>query len=225
MSDHTQPTSTQSIQRSENNQTNLLKDIYKEKMVTEFNKFINVYNQLANSNYIIDIRGEYDVFIHFLGNYIYTKYNPQTWDESVIKFTDDVTINLSLFKNTQYYDTVNNFLLSLKKAFFDSLDDDIYEYLKTTSDYNEEEKRVCTEFYQRISNLNNAMKHHTFVSSEKPEMSSETISNYKKELKEFNNYVFYISSKRELFNLINHFDNKIRSLSSNKKYTEILFNA
>jgi hypothetical protein len=206
-------------------QLNLLKETYKDKMVTEFTKFLQAYSQVSGSNYIIDIRGEYDVFIHFLGNYIYTKYNSQTWDESVIQFTEDVVIDLSLFKNTQYYDVVNNFLLSLKKAFFNSLDDDVYNYLKTTTDYNDEEKRICTEFYDRISNLNNAMKHHTFISKTKPEMSIETISNYKKELKEFNNYAHYVSSKKELFNLMKHFDNKIRSLSSNKTYPEILFNA
>jgi hypothetical protein len=210
---------------SENQQLNPIKDSYKEKMVTEFTKFLQVYNQLAKTNYILDIRGEYDVFIHFLGNYIYTKYNSQTWDESIIKFNEDVIINLSIFKNTQYYDTVNNFLLSLKKAFFDSVEDEVYNYLKNTSDYNDEEKRICIEFYDRMSTLNNAIKHHTFVSSTKPEMSNETITNYNKELKEFNNYVHYVSSKRELFNLINNFDNKIKSLVSTKKYTEILFNA
>jgi len=208
----------------QNSQLNLL-NTYKDKMANEFTKFLQIYNQISSSNYILDIRGEYDVFIHFLGNYIYTKYNPNTWDESVIKFTDDVVIDLSLFKDTQYYDSVNNFLLSLKKAFFDSLDDDVYNYLKTTSDYDEEEKRICTEFYDKISNLNNSMKHHTFTSTVKPEMSLETISNYKKELKEFNNYAHYISSKKELFNLIKEFDNNIRTLSSNRKYPEILFNA
>jgi len=210
---------------SEHPQMSTLKDIYRDKMINEFTKFLQVYNQISNSNYILDIRGEYDVFIHFLGNYIYTRYNHETWDKSSIKFSDDIVIDLSLFKNTQYYKSVNDFLLSLKKAFFDSLDDNVYNYLKTTSDYDDEEKRVCTEFYDRISNLNNAMKHHTFASTTKPEMSSETISNYKKELKEFNNYVYYISTKKELFELIKTFDEKIRTLSSNKNYTEILFNA
>ena len=210
---------------SESPQINSIKDIYKEKMITEFTKFLQVYNQLAETNYILDIRGEYDVFIHFLGNYIYTKYNSQTWDESVIKFSDDVIINLTIFKNTEHYNSANNFLLSLKKAFFDSIDDEIYNYLKTTTDYNDEEKRICTEFYDRMSTLNSAIKHYTFVSSKKPEMSNETITNYNKELKEFNNYVHHVSSNTQLFNLIKHFDTKIKSLVSTKKYTEILFNA
>jgi hypothetical protein len=212
-------------EQTQQTQLNLLKDKYKDKMVTEFTKFLQVYNEISESNYIIDIRGEYDIFIHFLGNYIYTKYNHHIWDESSIKFSDDVVINLSVFKDTKYYEAVDKFLFSLKKAFFESLDDDVYNYLKTTEDYNDEEKVLCTEFYDRISNLNNAMKHHTFASSTKPEMSSETISIYKKELKEFNNYVYYISSKKELFSLINNFDDKIRKLFSNKNYSEILFNA
>ena len=59
----------------ENNNTNSdieqLKIHFKDRMITEFTKFLKVYNEVANTNYILDIRGEYDVFIRFLGNYIY----------------------------------------------------------------------------------------------------------------------------------------------------------
>ncbi len=204
--------------------TETLKNVFKEKMINEFTKFLEVYNQLSGTNYILDIRGEYDVFIRFLGNYIYKSFDHNNWDNSEIKFSDEVTINLSVFKNTQYYHPVNNFLLSLKEAFFNSLDKDIYEYLDTTKDYTKEEKRVCKEFYDRVSALNNAMKHSTFSSKDSELLSHSNISNYSNELKEFNNYIYYISSKRELYNLIQHFDKKIRELSKNKKYPEILFN-
>ena len=112
-----------------------LKNQFKEKMITEFTKFLEVYNKISSSNYILDIRGEYDIFIRFLGNYIYKYFNEDSWDNTQIKFSDEVLIDLSVFKNTDYYEPVNNFLLSLKKAFFSSLDDDIYEYINTTKDY------------------------------------------------------------------------------------------
>ena len=202
-----------------------LKNQFKEKMITEFTKFLEVYNKISSSNYILDIRGEYDIFIRFLGNYIYKYFNEDSWDNTQIKFSDEVLIDLSVFKNTDYYEPVNNFLLSLKKAFFSSLDDDIYEYINTTKDYNKEEKKVCREFYDRVSALNNSLKNSTFSSKNTDILSQSSISTYSNELKEFNSYIHYVSSKKELYNLIEHFDKKIRELSKTKKYPEILFSA
>jgi len=200
-----------------------LKNEFKEKMIIEFTKFLEVYNKLSGSSYVLDIRGEYDIFIRFLGNYIYKEFNADSWDNTQIKFSDEVMIDLSVFKNTEYYEAANNFLLSLKKAFFSSLDDDIYEYINTTKDYTKEEKRVCREFYDRISALNKSLKHSTFSSKNTDILSQSNISTYSNELKEFNSYIHYVSSNRELYNLIAHFDKKIRELSKTKKYPEILF--
>jgi hypothetical protein len=193
-------------------------------MIKEFTKFLEVYNQISGCNYILDIRGEYDVFIRFLGNYIYKDFNPQNWDNTVMKFSDDILIDLSLFKNTSYHQPVIDFLMCLKNAFFNSLDDDIYSYIRETKDYEKEEKIICKEFYDHISTLNNAMRHSTFESKETELLSKDNISSYANELKQFNNYMTYISSKRELYLLIQHFDKKIREISKAKKYPEILFN-
>ena len=67
------------------------------------------------------------------------------------------------------------------------------------------------------------MKHSTFDSKDTELLSKDNISTYSNELREYNNYIHYISSKRELYNLIQHFDKKIREISKNKKYPEILF--
>lgn len=200
-----------------------LKIQFKEKMIVEFTKFLYAYNEVADTNFILDIRGEYDMFIRFLGNYIYKNFDSKSWDETTIKFSDEVLINMSFFKNTKYYESVHKFLMSLKGAFFNSLDDDIYEYLNSTNDYTKEEKRVCREFYDRVSSLNKAMKHSTFDSKDTELLSKDNISSYSNELREYNNYIHYISSKKELYNLIQYFDKKIRNISKNKKYPEILF--
>lgn len=200
-----------------------LKNLFKEKMIIEFTKFLEVYNKLSGCTYTLDIRGEYDIFIRFLGNYIYKDFNQDSWDNTQIKFSEEVMIDLTVFKNTHYYEAVNNFLLSLKNAFFSSLDDDIYEYINNTKDYTNEEKRVCKEFYDRVSSLNKSLKHSTFSSKDSEILSQNSISSYSNELKEFNTYIHYISSKKELYNLITHFDKKIRELSKNKQYPEILF--
>jgi hypothetical protein len=205
------------------NDNETLKLKFKEKMINEFTKFLNAYNEVANTNYILDIRGEYDVFIRFLGNYIYKEFNIDSWNNTTIKFSEEVIINLFLFNNTKYYEPVKKFLLLLKDAFFNSLDDDIYDYLENTKDYTKDEKKICLEFYDRVSSLNKAMKHSTFDSKNTQILSNENISSYSHQLKEFNNYSHYISSNPQLYNLISHFDKKIRLLSQNKKYPEILF--
>jgi hypothetical protein len=202
-----------------------MSEMYKEKMITEFTKFLDVYNNLSNTSYTLDIRGDYDVFVRFLGNYIYNHLDTlDTWSDSQINFTEEIVINMNVFKNTKYVDAVYNFLLSLKNAFFNSLDDDIYEYLKKTKDYTTDEKKICKEFYDRISNLNKSIKHSTFSSTKTDILSRDNISTYSKELEEFNSYSTYVSSKPQLYNLIKHFDSKIREISRNKKYPEILFN-
>jgi hypothetical protein len=212
------------MEKDSSNDVEDLKNKHKNKMITEFTKFLEVYNQLSNSNYILDIRGEYDIFIRFLGNYIYKEFNPEKWDNTFIRFSDEIVIDLSLFKNTPYHKEVNSFLLSLKNAFCNSLDDDIYSYINDTKDYTVEEKRVCKEFYDCVSALNNAMRHSAFDSKDTELLSKDNITTYSIQLKEFNNYMHYVSSKRELYSLIQTFDKKIREIAKTKKYPEILFN-
>lgn len=201
------------------------KDKYKEKMIRELTKFLAVYNEVSKSNFILDITGGYDIFIRILGNYIYKKFNVKTWDQTKIEFNSDVVIDLSVFRNTDYFQKVEHFLISMKNAFYGTLDDDIYEYLENTDDYTEEEKVVCREFYDRVSALNNAMKHNVFSTTSTDLMDKDNISKYSEELKEFNSYSNYISSKRELYALISHFDQKIREKAKTKKFSEIFFDA
>jgi len=203
---------------------NELKENYKEKMVKEFTKFLEVYNTVAGTSFLIDIRGEYDMFIRILGNYIYKNFNSKKWHETQIKFSDEIAIDLSLFINTPYYNNVKDFLLFLKNAFYGSLDDDVYECLTNTKDYTLEEKVICKEFYDKISTLNNCIKHNMFDNKNNDVINPDNIKSYEKELKEFNNYTHYISSKKELYSLIQNFDKKIRILSKNKKYEDIFFN-
>jgi hypothetical protein len=68
------------------------------------------------------------------------------------------------------------------------------------------------------------MKRSTFTDLNTDVLSKENISTYANELKEFNQYSYYVSSKPQLYNLIKHFDQKIRLISKNKLYPEILFN-
>ena len=198
---------------------------YKERMITELTKFLTVYNEVSQSTFVLDINGGYDMFIRILGNYIYKKFDVKTWDQTKIEFSPEIVIDFSVFRNTAYFQKVQNFLISMKNAFYGTLDDDIYEYLEKTDDYTDEEKVVCREFYDRVSALNNAMKSNMFESTETNLMSKDNISKDSEELKEFNRYSNYISSKRELYALISHFDQKIREKAKTKKFSDIFFDA
>jgi hypothetical protein len=198
---------------------------YKEKMSAELTKFLVVYNDLSKTNFVLDMNDGYDIFIRILGNYIYKKFNVKTWEETKIEFSPEIVIDLSVFRNTPYFQKVQNFLISMKNAFYGTLDDDIYEYLEKTDEYTDEEKIVCKEFYDRVSALNNAMKHNIFESTEDNLMDKNNISKYSKELNEFNRYSNYVSSKPELYALISHFDQKIREKAKTKKFPDIFFDA
>lgn len=201
------------------------RDKYKERMTTELTKFLSVYNQVSNSSFVLDLNAGYDIFIRILGNYIYKKFDVKTWDQTKIEFSPEIVIDFSVFRNTVYFQKVQNFLISMKNAFYGSLDDDIYEYLEKTDDYTDEEKVVCREFYDRVSALNNAMKSNMFESTKNNLIDKDNISKYSEELKEFNRYSNYVSSKRELYSLISHFDQKIREKAKTKKFSDIFFDA
>lgn len=197
---------------------------HKDILVRELTKFLNVYNEVAQTSYVFDLRGEYDKFIRILGNYIFCEYSEQKWDDTKLVFTDEISIDFSIFKNTKYVESVNQFLISLKKSFYQSIDDEIYGYLETTNDFSDQEKILCIQFYDRISALNKAMKESTFSTKDGDIISQESISKYDKELKEFNQFSNYISSNKDLFILISKFDQKIKEIAMIKKPNQILFN-
>lgn len=199
-------------------------EIYKEIMIGELQKFINVYNQLANTSYLFDIeKGQYDYFIRLLGNYIYKVYTPEGWKQSKLSFSDDIFINFSIFVGTEYEDKVGSYLNQLKEAFNDSLDKEIDDYLTETSDYTENEKMICREFYQKVSMLHAKMKENMFRETDTDLTSKDNISNYKTELEEYNRYMNYVAGNKPIFSLITHFDTKIRNLAQSKQPRQILF--
>lgn len=197
---------------------------YKEKMIQELGKFINVYNSIANTSYLFDIeKGDYDHFIRILGNYMHKIYSKDGWRNTKLIFADDIFIDFSSFVNTEYEEKVDNYLQSLHHAFLDSLDNEVEQYLETTKDYNDNEKQICREFYGKISVLHAKMKENIFSSTDTIITSQENISTYKTELEEYNRYMNYIASNQSLYSLIKHFDEKIRHLAKTKTPIKILF--
>lgn len=197
---------------------------HKEIMICELQKFIAIYNQIANTSYLFDIeKGQYDYFIRLLGNYIYTIYSQEDWRNTKLSFSDDIFIDFSRFVGTEYEKKVDSFLVQLKDAFYDSLDSEIDNYLEQTGDYNDNEKSVCREFYQKVNMLHQKMKKYMFINTDTDLTSKDSISNYKDELEEYNRYMNYVASDKLIFSLITHFDEKIRTLAKSKPLKQILF--
>lgn len=209
---------------AEKKQIDEMTELYKSKMLNELDKFLNVYNEVSGTTYVFDLTGQYDHLIRVLGKYISCIYTPEGWRDTCIRFSDEVIIEFEVFRNTPYEEKVAKYLETLRRAFNDSLDTEIEEYLSKTKDFNEEEKVICREFYGKVSDLHRCMKQASFGGSLDTDIrSTESIDQYKATLREFNSYTTHIASNARLNALIRHFDGKIRQLAGQKKQVEVLF--
>lgn len=199
-------------------------DRYKSKMMNELQKFLNVYNDIAGSTYMFDVRGQYDMMIRILGNYISTVYSPDTWLDTKLQFSEEVVIEFEVFRGTAYEEKVALYLQSLRRAFDESLDQEISQFLQTTQAYTEEEKNVCREFFNKMTELHRQMKNATFKGALDADITSTTtIDQYKETLREFNQFMTFIASNRTLNALIQRFDSDIRQIAVQKRQVEIVF--
>jgi hypothetical protein len=167
---------------------------------------------------------QYPFIIRMIGNYV-ARLDIDKWLESEIVMSDEVSITMSVFLQSpdDEKERVKTFLGRLKTAFHYSLDDDVHRYLVETSDFSDDEKELCFEFYSRVSLLNNAMKAKMFNDTSSDILSNETISSYANELKSFNEYSRYISSKKEVALVIQRFDSHIKRMASEKTPSDIFF--
>jgi len=196
---------------------------YQEKMLIEINKFLSVYNKLSGNT--IEIGNDnYSEFIRVLGNYLYTT-NIDSWVSSSISFRD-VKIEMSVFDNTTYQSAVQNFLVSLKKAFHSNLDEDVTRYINTTSDFTEDEKKICHEFHLYISRLQASMKQGIFKDAISYSVTSnQAISSYSSALKDFNEYTKMIASDPLKYDVVNRFQKMLPVIASRKIQPDIFFDA
>lgn len=200
-----------------------IKKRYQEKMITELNKFLSVYNQVSNKTISFSLQ-DYPTIIRIIGNYVANlSSNRDDWLATTISFPD-FEIELDVFKDTIYRERVLNFLNRLKDSFHDSLSDDVKEYLRTTDDFSDQEKQVCLSFLEKMDTLNKAMKRTMFDNIDVDVFSKEVIRReYEDELRLFNEYTRYLTSQPELGRIVYRFDGMIRKIASEKQPTEIFF--
>ena len=200
------------------------KNEYKTKMISELSKFVDVYNQFSENKISINVFDEeYDIFIRILGNYIYKTFTSETWLETKMFIDDTVLFDFSVFKGTEYVERVHSFLISIKDAFYTSIDAELNDYLEMTPEFTDDEKVVCKSFYKTIKDLNQAMKHESFVTTTSNLADRNTISCFSDELKRFNDYMSIIQGDATLKNTINKFDVVFKRISSSKKQVDIKF--
>ena len=200
-----------------------IKQKYQEKMVNELNKFLAVYNQISHTSVTFSM-DDYPFIIRVIGNYV-SNLDLDKWKESEISF-ETFTVSMSVFTNTIYEEKVHQFVKRLKDAFHINLDGEIIAYLENTKDFTEEEKLICFGFHERASNLNRAMKKEMFGNLTSDALSKEVISEkYANELREFNEYTRFVSSRPDVARVIQRFDLAVKTLASKKSPTEIFFDA
>jgi hypothetical protein len=197
---------------------------YQEKMVSELNKFLAVYNQIANTSISFSLE-DYPFIIRVIGNYV-SHLDLGLWLDSTISFNDEMKVEMHVFRCTVYEENVKQFVGRLKKAFHYSLDEEIERYLDNTDEFVDEEKVLCLAFHERASKLNRAMKDTMFNDVDTDVLSKDVISaRYASELREFNEYTRFISSRPEVARVIQRFDVAVKTLASKKVPTEIFFDA
>ena len=196
-------------------------------MTTELTKFLTVYNQLGQTPIEIDMTNNknYALVIRTLGNYLYTT-NIADWISSTISLGDNLEINMNVFNNTTYQAPVQAFLQQLNTAFNGNLDNEIHDYLATTSDFTDVEKVVCYEFYGYMSRLQVAMKQGIFKDAIQHSVTSkETISSYAVPMQEFNDYTKIVSADPIKYNIIGRFNKALPDIASKKVQPDIFFDA
>jgi len=201
-------------------------DLYRMKMTTEVKKFIKVYNEVSGQNVLLDsLDEEYEGFVRILGNYIYKKFKEDSWVQTKIYLGDikKTVIDFSVFKDNIHEDRVKNFLITMKNAFYESVDVEIETYLETTSDFTDDQKDVCRNFYSRISDLNRAIKDYSFSSVSNDLSDKNSISHYKDELFRYNEYVQQITKDDEIKHVIDKFHLIFKNISLNKTRCQIVF--
>lgn len=200
-----------------------IKKRYQDKMVIELNKFLQVYNEVTGEKISFGLE-DYSTIIRIIGNYVSRlSSNREDWLSSSILFPD-FTISINVFRGTVYEDRVLNFLNRLKDSFQDSLSDDIHEYLRTTDDFSDQEKQLCSVFLEKMDALNKAMKRAMFDDVSINITSKDVIRReYEEELRQFNEYTRNVATKPELGKVIYRFDGMIRKIASEKVPTEIFF--
>jgi hypothetical protein len=205
---------------------------HNQKMIKELNKFFTVYNDLLLSKnrsekiFLTNPSPEYySKVIRVIGNYISSVFREEDWENSVINFaSENIKINLSVFKGTRYQESVRRFLLSLKSSMDTNIDNEVEKYLNSEDcEFNGMEREVCREFYKRTRNLGKKITDKSFENVSLDLSSTNTISQFGGPLESFNEYIAYISKDDYKVRILDRFDPVLKKIALSKVHSQIFF--
>ena len=200
-----------------------LTEDFKNKFYKEILKFFIIYNKLCfyknKQGFLIDLY-EYSDIIKTIGNYIITTYTRTGWKQSKITLSDNDCVDLSMFNNTEYEDSVHDFFISMENAFYTNVDNEVYAYLESTDNFTEEEKILCTEFFKILSSVTKNIQIEAFTNPSEKIGSSSKIPDEPL----FREYVAMISADQKKYLKIERFDKVLKEITKNKKQVTIFFN-
>ena len=218
LEDQTAPSSTNS---STNNSM-----YYKEKMALELTKFINVYNKFSSDPFsfkCID-DSKYEYIVRVLGNYISKHYSKENWLNTALTFPfGGEFIDLSVFKDTEWKEPIENFLESLKDAFYSSLSQEIKTYFDSAEcEFTGTEKVLCQQFFERVTEVNEEVFKSAFKDTTTDICSQEAIGEYSDALKRFNDFVKECSHPLHM-KILERFSSVMKKIASGRKQVNVFF--
>jgi hypothetical protein len=199
---------------------------FKVIMLREINKFVSVYNSICLDKKLngINISNyDYSDIIRAIGNYILKTFSLSNWTKTKMILNDDESLDMSLFEGTKYRNSVENYLISLEKAFYSNMDKEIKEYLETTTDFNETEKELCSNFFKHISTLARSMQYKNFSDTYNKVGSVDSIKAYNDELRNFHEFTLNTSSDQNKFVVIERFDVKMKEILKTRENVVVYF--
>lgn len=182
----------------------------------ELNKFLSYYKLVSGIE--LSINGfAYNLISTILGHYIIREYNPSTWKNSIMQIPingNNVGIEFRYFAGTEYEDAIFNFLEQLHSSFFKmDVSKEIQEFFESKEcTFDDEEKKVCQEFYNNLIEINRAHVVYTFFNLQK---LKEDVEQMKRKSDVYDQYLHKLASEPEKMRIILEFDKILKQIAIN----------
>lgn len=203
----------------------ILKEECKETLSKELEKFFETYSSLKGEPFSfkeLERKQGYDKIIRNIGCFI-SKFDVKTWDSDYIVFGDK-RMDLSVFRGTKYFTSVENFLMNLNEIFNTSLESEIEEFFNNC-EFCPEHIELCRKYHRVTERLNKCIVKNIFSDHPFDIKSNEDIKMYiEDEMKDFYEITSYIAKDNTLVKVIEIFLQIVEEIMIKKEKPVIFFN-
>ena len=202
-----------------------MKEEYENKMTKEFDSFIDAYNSVAPSRVpqFSELKRKYgyQMIVRMLGKYMLT-FDSKTWSGSIMNF-GHCDIHFYVFVGTHWYQSVENFLLSLERAFRIDIGPDVAKYFLECK-MCEESKDCCMRYFIAFDNLNKSIARNTFENLFFDPSSKDDVDTYiKHEIHAVHDIIQEIQAKPDLVKDVESFLSDLKQISMKKDKGSVKF--